>query len=193
MILSIDSSLQTFKRVEFRDGLNVLLSDSQPGASEKQTRNSAGKTSLIEIIHFLLGADCDKNSLFRTDELIDQTFTGEFDFWGTRLSIERCGSQPSRIFLLRGFDGRDDLLIKHEKDSERPYLSNENWKLMLGIRASRRSIWNNLRAVLYAFFQIDDLVLRSSSEFGSLYKPRTPSRKTTKVGLARKSVLSVWA
>ena len=132
MILSIDSSLQTFKRVEFRDGLNVLLSDSQPGASEKQTRNSAGKTSLIEIIHFLLGADCDKNSLFRTDELIDQTFTGEFDFWGTRLSIERCGSQPSRIFLLRGFDGRDDLLIKHEKDSERPYLSNENWKLMLG-------------------------------------------------------------
>lgn len=132
MILNIDSSLETFKRVEFHQGLNVLLSDTQPGASDKQTRNSAGKTSLIEIIHFLLGANCDKKSLFRTDKLIEHSFQGEFKFWGTQVHIERTGSQPSRIYLLDGFDGRDDLPIKHEKDTERPFLSNENWKAFLG-------------------------------------------------------------
>ena len=132
MILNIDSSLSTFKRVEFQQGLNVLLSDSAPGASDRQTRNSAGKTSLVEIIHFLLGADCDKKSLFRADELIEHSFTAEFSFWGAKMGVERSGSQPSRIFLLQGFDGRDDLPIKTDKESERSYLSNENWKVLLG-------------------------------------------------------------
>ena len=132
MILNIDSSLKTFKRVEFHQGLNVLLSDSRPGASEKQTRNSAGKTSMVEITHFLLGADCKPDSLFRSDELIEHSFSAAFDFWGNRLEVERSGSQPSRIYLLSGFDGRDDLPIKTEKDTERSYLSNENWKAFLG-------------------------------------------------------------
>lgn len=132
MILSIDSSLETFKRVEFREGLNVLLSDSQPGASQGQTRNSAGKTSLVEIIHFLLGAKCDQKSVFRSDALIDYTFTAEFNFGGESICVERGGSKPSQIFLLQGLQKREDLPIKHIKDSRRPYLSNENWKIVLG-------------------------------------------------------------
>ncbi len=45
MIVSIESSIATFKTVRFHAGLNVLLADTQLGASDKQTRNSAGKTS----------------------------------------------------------------------------------------------------------------------------------------------------
>lgn len=60
----------------FHAGLNVLLSDRTAGSTDKQTRNSAGKTSLIEVIHFLLGAECDKDSLFRLDELVEHTFKG---------------------------------------------------------------------------------------------------------------------
>lgn len=132
MILNVDSSLESFKRVEFHRGLNVLLSDSHPGASEKQTRNSAGKTSLVETIHFLLGADCKPTSIFRSDELVEHSFSAEFEFWGTRLSVERSGTQPSRIYLLSGLEGRDDLPIKTERDTDRSYLSNENWKVFLG-------------------------------------------------------------
>ena len=132
MILSIESSLATFKPVKFHEGLNVLLSDSQPNATEKQTRNSAGKTSLIEIVHFLLGANCDKNSLFRTDELVEHSFQGQFEFWGEKYTVERTGSQPSRIYLIDGFNDRDDLPIKTEKDSGKAFLSNENWKAFLG-------------------------------------------------------------
>lgn len=134
MILSIDSSLKTFKRVDFHQGLNVLLSDTSPEASQKKTRNSAGKTSLVDIIHFLLGSDCDKKSIFRTDKLVDHTFSGMFNFSGNELSVERGGKIPSRIFLLKGFDGCKDLPIKIDKKTERPYLSNENWKLFLGSR-----------------------------------------------------------
>jgi uncharacterized protein YydD (DUF2326 family) len=132
MILSIDSSLETFKRIEFQKGLNVLLSDSHSDASERQTRNSAGKTSLIEIIHFLHGADCKPNSVFRIDELIDYYFQGEFDFWGEKFLVERSGSKPSRIYLLMGLDGRDELPIKMERETGRRYVSNEYWKKILG-------------------------------------------------------------
>lgn len=132
MILSIESSLATFKSVDFHEGLNVLLSDSQPNATEKQTRNSAGKTSLIEIVHFLLGANCDKRSLFRTEALVEHSFQGQFQFWGEKYTVERTGSQPSRIYLIDGFDDRGDLQIKTEKDSGKAFLSNENWKVFLG-------------------------------------------------------------
>jgi uncharacterized protein YydD (DUF2326 family) len=60
----------------------MLLADTKPGATEKQTRNSAGKTSLVEIIHFIFGADCDKESLFRTDALVHHFFQGTFSIRG---------------------------------------------------------------------------------------------------------------
>jgi uncharacterized protein YydD (DUF2326 family) len=49
MILSIESDIPTFKRLVFHEGLNVLLADRAPGSGEKRTRNSAGKSSVIEI------------------------------------------------------------------------------------------------------------------------------------------------
>lgn len=102
MILSIDSSLSSFKKVTFREGLNVLLSDKNSASTAKQTRNSAGKTSLVEIIHFLYGADCDKDSLFRAPELIDHKFRGHFRIGSKDFIVERGGSEPAKIFLLAG-------------------------------------------------------------------------------------------
>ena len=132
MIVSIWSSLRSFKQIHFRQGLNVLLSDTHPGATEKQTRNSAGKTSLLEIVHFLLGADCGKNSLFKCPELVEHSFAGDFSFGDHVVSVERSGSKPARIYLLNGFDGRRNLPIKTEMESKRQYLSNEHWKVFLG-------------------------------------------------------------
>jgi len=132
IVSSVDSSLETFKRVEFHTGLNVLLSDRHPNATEGQTRNSAGKTSLIEILHFLLGADCDKGSLFRAAALNNHYFQVCFLRGEEEICVERTGSQPSRIYIVRGLEGRRDLPIKVEKDSHRQYISNENWKSFLG-------------------------------------------------------------
>ncbi|MES9874574.1 MAG: ABC-three component system protein [Candidatus Sedimenticola sp. 6PFRAG7] len=132
--MNIDSSLPTFKRVEFREGLNVLLSDRQPEATDKQTRNSAGKTSLVEIIHFLLGSNCDKESLFRCDELIEYTFRADFSFRNELFSIERGGAQPSKIFILNDLQNKDAYPLKTDRESERIYISNVNWRKLLGER-----------------------------------------------------------
>ena len=105
MIHSIASSIPTFKTVRFHQGLNVLLADTAPGATEKQTRNSAGKTSVVEIVHFLLGADCDKESLFRTNALIEHSFQGTFDIDGERTEHDdviwsgRCSCRLRRLRL----------------------------------------------------------------------------------------------
>ena len=53
MIRRIFSDLATFKELTFRPGLNLILADKSLGATNRQTRNAAGKTSLIELIHFL--------------------------------------------------------------------------------------------------------------------------------------------
>jgi uncharacterized protein YydD (DUF2326 family) len=132
MILSIESSLKTFKPVTFREGLNVLLSDKSASSTEKQTRNSAGKTSLVEIIHFLYGADCEKDSLLRVPELVDHTFKGRFRIGGEEFAIERGGAEPAKVFLLAGGEERKDIPKKLDKASERFYVSNTNWKAFLG-------------------------------------------------------------
>lgn len=132
MIVSIESSLTTFKAMTFRSGLNVLLSDRTADSTDKQTRNSAGKTSLIEVIHFLLGADCEKDSLFRLDALVEHTFKGTFRIGGELLTVARTGSDPSKLFLVSGGEERKDIPRKLDKASERFYVSNVNWRVFLG-------------------------------------------------------------
>jgi uncharacterized protein YydD (DUF2326 family) len=128
----ITSSIPTFKTVTFQAGLNVLLADTRPGAKDTETRNSAGKTSLVEIIHFLLGSNCDKESLFRTNALIEHTFTGVFTIQGIQFEVMRSGKDPAKIFILRGGEGDDRLLRKTEKESGRAFTSNTNWRIFLG-------------------------------------------------------------
>ena len=132
MIVRIRSSLDSFKQIEFHNGLNILLSDTHPEATERQTRNSAGKTSLIEIVHFLFGADCTRDSPFRSPALIEHSFLGDFEIRADRLTVERTGSYPSRVYLRNGYAEDWHLVMKTERESGRRYISNENWKAFLG-------------------------------------------------------------
>ncbi|MFH0996364.1 MAG: ABC-three component system protein [Pseudomonadota bacterium] len=89
MIHRIYSSLPTFKNLDFHPGLNVLLAEKSEGASNRQTRNRAGKSSLIEIVHFLTGSNIDKKSLFKAKELSEIKFGMDFDLAGQPVNIER--------------------------------------------------------------------------------------------------------
>lgn len=132
MILSIESSIPTFKTIRFHAGLNIQLADKQPESTLKQTRNSAGKTSLIEIIHFLHGSDCDKDSLFRTAKLLNHSFIGRFLLKGQELKVIRSGSDPSKIYIMKGNEEHPELITKTDKASGRAYVSNAHWKAFLG-------------------------------------------------------------
>ncbi len=121
MIHRIYSSLSSFKTFSLKPGLNVLVAKKEQGASDKQTRNRAGKTSLIEIIHFLMGSNIERDSLFRSEALVNETFGIEFDLAGERLTVERSGQPKSKIRV----EGASSL-------SSKSTLANVEWGELLG-------------------------------------------------------------
>lgn len=121
MIHRIFSSLASFKELEFHEGLNVLLAQKEVGATNKQTRNRAGKTSFIEILHFLAGADAGKDSLFRSKPLDNESFGITFDLGGEKVTAERSCREKSKVRI----EGAN--LLKGKA-----HLSNTEWIGLLG-------------------------------------------------------------
>jgi len=126
MIQRIYSSLATFKSLEFKPGLNVLIAQKEAGASNKQTRNRAGKTSLIELVHFLVGADAGRDSLFRGEALVNECFGMEFDLGGDKITVERSGKEKSKLHV----SGSSFLVGKAK-------LTNTEWIEVLGEKMFR--------------------------------------------------------
>lgn len=99
MIHRIYSSLSSFKNQEFHSGLNVLLAEKSEGATSRQTRNRAGKTSLIEIVHFLTGGNINEKTPFGAHKLQDVKFGMEFDLSGETIIIERLNKKRAGFKL----------------------------------------------------------------------------------------------
>lgn len=100
MIHNIFSTLPTFKNLhDLKLGLNVLLAQKTVGASSKQTRNRAGKTSLIEMVHFLMGAEAGTKSIFREPEVLDYSFGLDFNLRDVRTVVVRSGIKKAKIFV----------------------------------------------------------------------------------------------
>jgi len=132
MIRRISSNLSTFKSIDLRPGLNILVSNKGPKAKATQTRNRAGKTSLTETISFVLGSDCNPDSLFRSPDLSQYSFQLDFDLLGDLVSVERSGSSASKIVVKSGKTGRWLKLPRPDKSARALVLSNTNWRAVLG-------------------------------------------------------------
>ena len=118
MIYYLSSDLPSFKDLHFHPGLNVILSDKSAGATDRQSRNGAGKTSFVELVHFLFGAVVHPQNIFRGAALKDRTFSGLADIGGTPMAISRSGSSPSNVIVDSGSSLRE--------------LRNTEWKAILG-------------------------------------------------------------
>ena len=129
MIHRLYSDLPSFKELELTEGLNILLAEKSEEATERHTRNRAGKSSVVEIVHFLLGSDAPKDSLFRMPELVDYEFGMELDLAGNRTSVERRGAKPSSVAVEGDFS---EWLVKPQSENGRHWISNTKWKLVLG-------------------------------------------------------------
>ena len=115
MIRSITSDLPTFKALNFQRGLNILLADKSVGSSEGHTRNSAGKSSFVEIVQFLLGANADKDSLVRHPALEGYSFTGEFLIGGNKLKSPAVALMQGKYSLMRGMPPSLGLTPKEQR------------------------------------------------------------------------------
>ena len=131
MIYSITSDLDSFKPLAFGPGLNILLAEKSADASDRQSRNGAGKTSFVELVHFLFGGKAAPDNIFRASALITSTFEMQVDIGGHVVSAGRSGSKPSCI---RIYGETSHWPIKPTLDAKTGdlILSNEHWKSVLG-------------------------------------------------------------
>jgi uncharacterized protein YydD (DUF2326 family) len=99
MIKTVSANHHTFKTVHFDEGLNIVLADRTKESTKKDSRNGLGKTTLIEIIHFCLGANTKKGKGLLVKELSGWEFSLELVLNGKRLEITRSVDYPREIIL----------------------------------------------------------------------------------------------
>lgn len=102
MIKSVRSNNSLFNTVKFHNGFNVILADRSNAKSEdetKKTRNGLGKTTLVEIIHFCLGASVLKGSVLKAEELKGWSFTLDVNVNGNEFELERFVDDTSKIYI----------------------------------------------------------------------------------------------
>lgn len=132
MIQRLGSDSESFKPLEFGPGLNILLAQKSEGAHDRQSRNGAGKTSFVELVHFLFGADAPPSGIFRSPALEDWTFSASVDIGAKRVSVARCGAKPNQVLV----DGPEieswPIVPRFDLAATRHLLSNEEWKRVLG-------------------------------------------------------------
>lgn len=132
MIHELYSTLPSFKTLQFQAGLNILVADKSPGSTELQSRNGAGKTSFLELIHFLFGSNVDKDSIFRSNVLMQERFGLRFDLKGVSTTIERSGNTPTRIIVRRGTTEDWPILPAPDRVTGELTIINDLWKTVLG-------------------------------------------------------------
>ena len=132
MILSVRSTIPTFKAVTFKAGLNVLLADVTASSTAKQTRNSAGKTSLVEIVHFLLGSDADKHSVFKKPDIVLHAFTGVIVLHGRFIAVTRRCETDQEVWVADVTDMPEWGGHVGDEDMPGELMTLESWKTVLG-------------------------------------------------------------
>ena len=78
MIVELTSDLKSFKSLRFGSGLNILLAERHESSGARDTRNGTGKTSFVELVHYLLSERRNSKDDFHKPELIGTEFTCRF-------------------------------------------------------------------------------------------------------------------
>jgi len=89
MIKAVCCDKVSFREVRFKAGFNVILAERVKKATDKDSRNGLGNTTLIEIIHFCLKAPTKKNEDLRVKELENWTFILDVTLKGKGYSVSR--------------------------------------------------------------------------------------------------------
>ncbi|MFF1615360.1 ABC-three component system protein [Amycolatopsis sp. NPDC058278] len=101
MLRRLGASDPRFRTLTFHPGLNILVADVTPGSRDTDSRNGAGKSSMIELLHFLLGERTDSSALAVRPELRTTEFTLLLD-WPNQpgpLTVSRSGGRPGWVHL----------------------------------------------------------------------------------------------
>ncbi len=131
MIKEISSNNPKFKTVTFHQGFNVILAERSTSATDKDSRNGLGKSSLINIIHFLFGSNPGREKGLRRDALSKWTYKMVFTIGEDEYTVERSPERFSEVYLTGNFS---DWIIQPRIDTKtnKIVLKTTEWNQMLG-------------------------------------------------------------
>ena len=99
MIRRIRSDRPGFRTVEFGPGFNVVLAERSGEAGQQDSRNGVGKSTLVEIIAFCLGARLAELRTLKSPAIRGWTFYLDLDVAGRQVSAGRNTESPQRIIF----------------------------------------------------------------------------------------------
>lgn len=128
MLYKLTSSHSSFKALSFQPGLNIVLAeraisenDASDNSLERLTRNGAGKTSVVDLIHFLLGGR--PEGALKSKYISDWNFELTLDIGSTRRVVRRSVGDTGKIRVLSS---------SRVEEPESEEYSNAAWNRVLG-------------------------------------------------------------
>jgi len=132
MIKRIWSDLATFRAVSFEPGMNIVLADTNADSEETESTNGLGKTTLLRIVHFCLGADLNRDRTLSHPDLSGVTFSLEFGDADLACVVHRNTATPRTVSVSADFVS--GLALDYERDGDFAVLSLEDWRCALSAR-----------------------------------------------------------
>src|SRR5262245_42806669 len=124
MLYRLSADRPEFKTLRFKPGLNIVLatrSDDEAedgaGSDHRRSRNGAGKSSIVDLIHFLLGGKAE--GALKAAHLAEWNFVLDLDVGAQRLAIRRSVANAKRVVLI-------------EEGTAVEHLTNAEWCQKLG-------------------------------------------------------------
>jgi uncharacterized protein YydD (DUF2326 family) len=131
MISALWSDRPTFKKLRFGRGLNIIVTKRAENSTSGDKRNAAGKSSFLEILHFLLGSDVEPTSPLSAPELRDDVFFIDINLFGETATASRSVKDAKKINISADFSSWPVQPSISEESGE-VFFSSEDWKDLLG-------------------------------------------------------------
>lgn len=117
--------------IEFRRGVNIILSETSNDSSRTDTRNATGKSTLSAIIDFCLGADSSK-SVLMVEALRGWHFTLTIDIGQQQVSVTRSVGDHRNRFYIKGDTSEWPYRPKKDYENSEYYYETNEWRAILG-------------------------------------------------------------
>ena len=131
MIRAVRCNQPQFKTVEFQPGFNVVLAERTKESTRKGSRNGLGKTTLIEIIHFCLGASSAKGKVLRQEPILGWIYYLDIEIRGHTYTVSRDTALPGRV-CVKGDLADWPVVAKTDLTTGQAYYPVAEWNRLLG-------------------------------------------------------------
>lgn len=132
MINKIWSDLPTFRTVEFSEGMNIVLADTNADSEETESTNGLGKSTLLRIIHFCFGSDLARDKTLSHPDLHGVTFSLSFCSDDLEFIVHRSTSSPKVVSVTSDFV--TGLPIEIERSGNLAVVTVDDWRSALSAR-----------------------------------------------------------